>query len=143
MTDRLKVKVAVFLILEKEGKYLFSQRKNTGYRDGFYTLPSGHVDIGEMPMEAMVREAKEEIGIDCKEKDLIYAHAMFERDNYTDYYFTVQTYEGQPENQEPEKCSEVCWGTLAEFEGKMVEKVAQALQAFEEGVMFSQIEKTD
>jgi len=143
MADRVKVKSAVFLILEKEGKYLFSQRKNTGYRDGFYSLPSGHVDVGEMPTEAMVREAKEEIGIECKEEDLVCAHALFERDNYADYYFTLGSYEGEPENKEPEKCGEIRWATLEELEGRIVEKVLQALRAFEEGILFSQIEKTD
>lgn len=143
MAERIRVKSAVFLILEREGKYLFSQRKNTGYRDGFYSLPSGHVDVGEMPTEAVVREAKEEIGINCREEDLVCVHAMFERDNYADYYFMLRSYEGEPENLESEKCSEIYWGTLPEFEGKMVEKVERALRAFEGGVMFSQIEKTD
>lgn len=143
MTERLKVKSAVFLILERKGKYLFLQRKNTGYRDGFYSLPSGHVDVGEMPTEAMVREAKEEIGIECKEEDLVCVHALFERDNYADYYFTLCSYEGEPENKEPEKCGEVRWATLSELQGKVVEKVAQALSEHEKGSVFSQIEKTD
>ena len=143
MAEQVKIKSAVFLILEKEGKYLFSQRKNTGYRDGFYTLPSGHVDVGEIPTEAMAREAYEEIGISIQETDLVCVHAMFERDKYADYYFTVRAYEGEPENKEPEKCSEVRWATLTESEGRVVEKVAYALSFIERGIIFSQIENTD
>lgn len=143
MTERLKVKVAVFLILEKDGKYLFSQRMNTGYRDGFYTFPSGHVDIGEKPLTALVREAKEEILIDINESDLQFVHALFERDNYADYYFKVKKWIGEPINGEPEKCGEIKWTTVAELEGKIVEKVQGALKEIEKGVLFSEIDRTD
>lgn len=46
---------------------LLALRKNTGYRDGKYELPGGHVEEGEDLMQAMVREAKEELMIEVKE----------------------------------------------------------------------------
>ena len=38
-------------------------RKNTRYNDGEYELPGGHVDEGEDLMNAMIREAEEELKI--------------------------------------------------------------------------------
>lgn len=41
------------------------QRKNKG----IYDLPKGRIDPGEMPLEAAIREAKEEAGIDITHLD--------------------------------------------------------------------------
>lgn len=48
------------------------QRDNTGFRDGYYALPSGHVDGGE----PAVREAKEWVGVDIDSKGLRLVHKM-------------------------------------------------------------------
>ena len=50
---------------EKEGKteILLSLRKNTGYRDGEYELPGGHVEEGETEEETALREVFEETNI--------------------------------------------------------------------------------
>ncbi len=144
MIERLKVKVAVFLVWEREGKYLFSLRRNTGYRDGFYTVPSGHVDVGELPMSAMVREAEEEIGVVLKEEDLECVHSQFQKDVYADYYFRIrcdaQAFNGEAENKEPEKCGEVRWETLEELGDGVVLKVRYALECIEKRIFFSEIE---
>lgn len=42
--DRYKQIVAVHLILQQDDKILFQLRKNTGYGDGLYSLPGGHVE---------------------------------------------------------------------------------------------------
>ena len=69
--ERNKAVPAVYLILERDdGCILLMRRCNTGYQDGNYNLPSGHVEDGELPKAAMVREAKEEIGIDVAQEDL-------------------------------------------------------------------------
>jgi phosphoglycolate phosphatase len=38
---------------------------------GLYTVPGGHVELGETCEEALVREIKEEVGLDVKVLDLI------------------------------------------------------------------------
>ena len=48
--NRLKVKIASYLILLKENKILMTRRFNTGWSDGMYSLPSGpvsytHLDV--------------------------------------------------------------------------------------------------
>ena len=53
---------AVYAIIrDKEGKILFSQRKNTIFQEGKYQLPAGHMDGDESMARAMARELKEEI----------------------------------------------------------------------------------
>ena len=75
MKERYEIKVAVFLVLTREtdnGTEIMLQRRcNTGYMDGKYDMAcSGHLESGESISTAVVREAKEELGIIIDEKDL-------------------------------------------------------------------------
>jgi len=68
--DRNKSIPAAYMIFRKERKILLGRRQNTTYYDGWYGVPAGHVDTGELPLSAGIREAKEEIGIDIDPKDV-------------------------------------------------------------------------
>ena len=56
-------KSAVHIILMKDNKVLIQKRKGTKLWSGYFALPAGHIDAGENQYEALVREAKEELGI--------------------------------------------------------------------------------
>ena len=58
--------IAVYLILIEDDKILLQRRFNTGYKDGNYSLPAGHLDDNESITQALVREVKEEIDLDLK-----------------------------------------------------------------------------
>ena len=71
--------VADLLMVKNEDgkkKILLSKRKNTGYKDGEYELPGGHLKENEDLYEAMIREAKEELGISLNRQDLKIVHIM-------------------------------------------------------------------
>ena len=63
-------KVAVALLVVNEGKILFVQRSNEPYR-GLWSLPAGFVDAGEDPVEAAVRECREETGLEVRVIELL------------------------------------------------------------------------
>ena len=50
-------------MLIKDGKVLLLRRSHTGFGDGMYALPGGKIDDNESPVQAIVRELAEEIGI--------------------------------------------------------------------------------
>ena len=51
------------IIKNKEGKYLLIDRLKKPF--GF-ACPAGHIDEGEEPIDALIREVKEETGLDVK-----------------------------------------------------------------------------
>ncbi len=60
--------IAQLFIENDEGKFLLEKNAKN---DGFKYLPvGGHIISNETPKEAIIRETKEEIGIDIKEEDI-------------------------------------------------------------------------
>lgn len=113
--ERYKITTAVYAVIIRDDKILLSLRENTGFMDGKYSLVSGHIEKGEMLAEAMVRETKEEAGIDIKKLKLattMFRHKITEDGNdYIDFYFVIDDFDGEIFNNEPDKC-----GNLEFFE---------------------------
>ena len=74
--DRFKMIASSYLILVVDGKILLSRRYQTGYEDGKYSLPAGHVEKGETLTQCMAREASEEIGLMVRPEKFILVHVM-------------------------------------------------------------------
>lgn len=66
-TDECNFKGRVNGIILKEGKILTVQINN----NGFYCLPGGHIELGEDSRCAVIREIKEEVGVDIKVEKLL------------------------------------------------------------------------
>lgn len=113
MKERNKLPISVQLILEKENKILLMKRKNTGYEDGKYSLPGGHVEANEEIRKALIREAKEEIGIDIDMQDVQFYKVMNRKVNkqqeYVDFIFKANHWTGEITNEESNKCEEIIW----------------------------------
>lgn len=134
---------AAALWLECEGKIFVGRRQNTGYHDGLLNLPAGHIDPGETPREAIVREAKEEIGVDINPDDLQLIHTQYnrnlsEKSDRTHYYFKLETCNLKPINTEPEKCSEVFWLSVGERVNEFFPFMRGAIEAILNGSSYSE-----
>jgi 8-oxo-dGTP pyrophosphatase MutT (NUDIX family) len=57
------------------------------------TIPAGHVDKGDQPREAAIKEAKEEARVDIDIDDLEFVHTDFIRDKYSNFYFKAKKME--------------------------------------------------
>src|ERR1700730_15984845 len=71
--------VDLHLILRQGVRILFGLRRNTGFSDGMYHLPAGHLEDEETISAGAIREAKEELGIDLHPADLHLVHVMHQR----------------------------------------------------------------
>lgn len=110
--ERFTLKSAVYLIPMKGNKVLLSRRFNTGWMDGKYSLIAGHLDGNETCFDAMIREAKEESSISVSKKNLIpltVIHRKTDVDEYTDFFFIVKKWKGEPKIMEKDKCDDMSW----------------------------------
>ena len=110
---------AVFVLLENdEGEVLLQRRANTGFMDGHYDMSAtGHVDDDEYIVDAVIREAKEEIGIDIAADDLqmIMTCQMNADKPYLNYVFLCKQWTGEPRIMETEKCDDLRWFNKSEL----------------------------
>ncbi len=135
MKERHKIIPASFLILRKEDKILLSLRQNTGLSDGLYSLPSGHLEPGEMAKSAMVREAKEEIGVEVKPEDLqlVLSMMVITDSERVNFFFVADTWEGEITNMELEKCGGLDWYAMDNIPENVVPYVRKAFEYIKEG----------
>ena len=113
------LKSAVHIIIIQNNKLLIQKRKGTKLWPNYYALPAGHIDEGENQLDALVREAREELGIHLDPKKIINSYVVFRRnyfeidgkplEPYIDYYFEIEQFEGIPKIMEKDKCEELIW----------------------------------
>jgi 8-oxo-dGTP pyrophosphatase MutT (NUDIX family) len=126
---RSRFPVTVHLLFLRGDQILIARRQNTGYRDGEYSVPAGHLDGGETVLAAGIREAREEVGLELRESDLEFAGVMhrLEDDERVDFFVRVRTWSGEPVNSEPDKCDDLRWVDAASLPPNMVPYVRRAL----------------
>ena len=100
-------RVSVNLIVEKDNKICLMRRFNTDWCDGMYALMGGHVEDSENPIDAVVREAKEELGLIVESKDLQPILTMAVNPDHIYLYFRCKKYIGEPKNCEPDQCDDL------------------------------------
>lgn len=127
------------LLLNPDGHVLFGRRQNTGFEDGAYHLPAGHLEAGESVVSALIREAKEEVGVTIAPEAVEFAHIMHSASSggRAAFFFQVRDWDGAPENREPDKCSELGWFALDALPDHLIDYCRVALQHIAAGKPFS------
>ena len=136
----------VYLLLCRDDEVLLLRRANTGYQDGNYGLVAGHIEGNELLTEAMVREAKEEAGIDINASDLELVHTAHRLDKSRpdqeriDIFFRATTWKGEIVNAEPEVCDDLSWFSMDSLPDNMIPFVKLVIQDVHAGKIFSEYE---
>lgn len=130
------------LILYDRGRILLlRQTKPNG---GNYTLVGGTIEAEEFARQALVREAREEAGVQLREKDLTLVHVMHKKsktEQRITLYFKTSRWEGKLRAREKHKFQAAEWFDLDELPDNLTETVAQVLKAYRRGIFFSEREK--
>jgi 8-oxo-dGTP pyrophosphatase MutT (NUDIX family) len=140
MRGRIGASVNAYLVLRRGDEVLLHLRQNTGYSDGMWSLIAGHVEDTESATLGMIREAKEEIGIDIKPEDLQVVHIIHRQSNRLniDIFFSCSSWQGTPENCEPDKCKSLEFFPLTALPHNTVPHNVAALNALAEGRFYSE-----
>jgi 8-oxo-dGTP pyrophosphatase MutT (NUDIX family) len=112
--NRPSVIPTAYLVLINGNRILLSRRYNTGFYDGYYSFPAGHLkDDEETLSQTVVREAREEAGIEIDPADLDLVHVMHRKqeaptsERRVNLFFTAKKWRGQPEIMEPDRCDDI------------------------------------
>jgi ADP-ribose pyrophosphatase YjhB (NUDIX family) len=127
------------LLLDPSGRALFGLRQNTGLLDGTYHLPAGRVQAGESVVQAVIRKAKEELGVTIEPEHLEFAHVMHSpvTGGRASFFFCARQWHGMPVNREPRKCSGLRWLPLDELPDSINSYCRAALEHIAAGNPFS------
>ena len=95
--------VSAVALIDPEGRILLAQRPPGKSLAGLWEFPGGKVEPGETPEQALIRELKEEIGIDTWSSCL--APLTFASHSYPDFHllmplFACRRWQGIPSPRE-------------------------------------------
>ncbi len=136
--NRFKLIAAIHLFLVRDNQVLLLRRFNTGYEDGNYSVPAGHLDGGEEVKSAAIREAAEECAIRIDPKDLEVVGVMhrYSHDERIDFFLNASRWDGKITNAEPHKCDDLSWYSLDKLPDNIIPYVKYALENYHEGNWF-------
>jgi A/G-specific adenine glycosylase len=83
---------AVIAIIEKDGKYFIQKRPSKGLLADLWEFPGGKLEAGETHQQALIREAKEELGI----SPVSAKHLFDVRHFYTEFRVTLSVWTFKP-----------------------------------------------
>lgn len=144
MSTRHTVIPAVWMIVrDSEQRIFMLRRANTGWRDGSWTVPAGHVDPHEGPIAAAIRELKEEAGLTVTANNLseplVYFYPEDARINErVSLFFEVTDYEGTPANVEPTKADASDWFSEHNLPAEIPPLLRRAFIDLKAGVRYSE-----
>jgi 8-oxo-dGTP diphosphatase len=95
--------VAACALVDADGRVLITQRPQGKPMAGLWEFPGGKVEPGETPEETVIRELREEIGVETKVACL--APLTFASHTYEEFHllmplFVCRRFEGMPQPKE-------------------------------------------
>ena len=122
-------------------------RRNTGWMEGYYSLPAGKGEWNEPFSVGAAREALEEAGVKIEIDDLQFVHIAHRHDkdrfdkkftDWVDVYFEADYWQGEPYNAEEEKSERLEWLDINNLPKNVVPPQRDALLKISKGVKYSE-----
>ncbi len=134
---------ASFIIFRKNGKVALLLRENTSWMAGYWGLVSGKVEEDESFVQAAIREAKEEAGVNLKPENLEFVLAEHRTGDepgtaWMDIYFEATNWSDEPYNAEPHVHSQLDWFSMDELPENTVPHIKHCLQQIAEGKNYTE-----
>jgi 8-oxo-dGTP diphosphatase len=105
----------VAAVIEREGRYLITQRRSAAVLPGLWEFPGGRVEEGESDEEALKRELRERLGTDVEVKARM-AHRIHHYNGYSVDLNLYQAVIHPGQEAQALRVAEVRWVPSSEFE---------------------------
>lgn len=117
-------------MINEDNKILLQKRCNTGYMDGMYAIVSGHLEKNESMLSGIIREVKEEIGVELSSDKVEFVCIIRRGDNddYINSYFKCDNFAGDVKNMEIDKCTELKWFNINELPDNIIPNDKRAIK---------------
>ena len=139
---KLSKTIKVRLLLEQDGQILMLQQ--TDLNGGKFTLIGGAVDALEFPLEALIRETKEEAGITLFKENLKLVHTLFKQKENSlriVMYFKATTWAGKIMSMEPKKFQNVSWHSLDNLPKETSPTVRHVMKEYLKNSLYSALRR--
>ncbi|MFD8015511.1 NUDIX hydrolase, partial [Streptomyces sp. NPDC059762] len=95
---RVRARVSAYALVVREGRMLLTRLSDASpvFAPGLWHLPGGGVDPGEQPVEALVRELREETGLEAAGVRLLDARSYGVRRDGVTWHLTALFYAVEP-----------------------------------------------
>ncbi len=139
MSEILPPKVGVGLFIVRGDEVLMGKRISK-HGTGEFAGPGGHVDPGENPHEAVLREKSEEAGDDLQIGPLrmlcVSSLVRYLPKHYIDIGFAAEWVSGEPIVMEPEKLESWDWYPIDALPEPLFENIDKYVEAYRGGKMY-------
>lgn len=130
--ERPRVGIGV-IIVNHDGKVLIGKR--IGSHAPYYSIPGGHLELGETFEEGAAREIKEETDLEIKNPKVIAVTNnretyLAEGLHYISIIVLVKDFSGELKNKEPEKCAGWLWADPAHLPRPLFEASRMAITCY-------------
>jgi 8-oxo-dGTP diphosphatase len=138
--QRATFPATIHLFFFREDQVLLIRRFNTGFADGQYSVPAGHLDGGETVIAAAAREAEEEVGVLLDAECIHFSQVMHRKDGdeRVDFFVNVSQWTGEPVNAEPDKSDDIRWVDVDALPGNTIPYIRRALDNHRKGIKFDE-----
>ncbi len=132
--------LAAHMFFVRGDSVLLQRRFNTGWEDGKYSVPAGHVDAGETVTQGMIREVREEVGVHLMPQQIRVVHVMNRKseDERVDFFFVVENWDGEIVNAEPDKCDDLRWFPQTALPSNLIPYVRRGWENYRAGIFYSE-----
>jgi ADP-ribose pyrophosphatase YjhB (NUDIX family) len=130
--DSLYPRVGVGAVVLQQTRVLLQLRKRPP-EAGFWSLPGGRVEFMELLEDALLRELREELGIDVEIEALLCVtnHIVrAENAHWVSPAYLVRVVSGVPQNREPDKTAAIKWFPLSSLPDNLSVTARSALKAY-------------
>ncbi|MEQ9898812.1 8-oxo-dGTP diphosphatase MutT [Pectobacterium punjabense] len=106
MTQK-QLSVAVGIIRNADQQYFIARRPDGVHMAGMWEFPGGKIEEGETPEQGLIRELREETGIEASAPQPLNSKTFSTPERIiTLHFFLVETWQGEPYGREGQ---ESCW----------------------------------
>lgn len=135
LLNKPEVRVGCGALIVNESDEVLLLLRSVKSRDefGYWSQPGGGVEFGETVKNAIIREIKEEVGVEIELiKFLSYTDQNYlqKNEHWVSISYLAKIISGNPVNMEPEKHSEMKWFSLNKMPSKLSRTTEESAQAY-------------